>query len=932
MTFLSRLFRAKPKVMTPEEQIAQLPQQTQLQLQQLLQSAAQEPVKDAALGLLDYGPELLNWAASHQTGRLQMAARKRLGQLLDAGQLSIKQLAQDVPKQIELVALASCSLKASLDLVEQIQSPTLLLELACNAPTTQIRQAAAQRLDAREDLEQLAKVAQNKDKAVLKIARNRLDAFKAQDAADAHYRGLLSGICDKVDALADKDADHLYKGKVLAYDNEWQRETQQAPVPEDLQQRFAQALGVCQAKIAARAEVIAKEEESIALDTQARQFVEAAVTDAKQLLVDLYNASHMDDLRKIDVPKKIQDLSQAVRLAAARNVPLSDQIQQFEQLKIRAQRLFEQLSQSGPVTDLIQSLQQAPSSEMGKKITRQLQEIVEDARAFNLEQVAPVLEQAKITVKSWGEKQKQLEQDGKQAAKDLADLARRGLWAAEQGFVRKARGIYKELQEKTQGLQQQVPAAISAKMADLDAMMNKWGDWHEFAVTPKKEQLIEQMQALHTSTLAPNDLASKIHDLQDQWRELSRGGQQADEHLWEQFQAASATAFAPCKDYFERQTQERETNLAQRDALLEQMHTYLQAYDWEHAVWKDVEHTLKVAREAWKTYWPVPRKAAKDQQERFDAVMDELHSKLKAHYNTNKTSKQKLIDEAAGLLDAADIAQAAEAIKQLQARWKLLGKSFPKDDQQLWLDFRAKCDAVFAKRQQIMDEANASREAVIATAKSYLQQMQHWIEQAPEHLAQARQQIDEVKNQFEGLGELPRKAAQELTAQYREYSEAIKKSLQQAMVSAKARSWDGVFAVAESLRKWELARLAGREADALSAQLDEQFAAIEHWPAGVFDVLTKRRALDMPALQEAQPHAETALLLLCIRAEILTQQETPEAFKAQRMAYQVEQLKQHFGRRDESLEQLTLEWLAQPAVSDEAYMSAWQRFSHCRSC
>ena len=45
------------------------------------------------------------------------------------------------------------------------------------------------------------------------------------------------------------------------------------------------------------------------------------------------------------------------------------------------------------------------------------------------------------------------------------------------------------------------------------------------------------------------------------------------------------------------------------------------------------------------------------------------------------------------------------------------------------------------------------------------------------------------------------------------------------------------------------------------------------------------------------------------------------------MAYQVEQLKLNFGKRDESMEALVLEWLAQPAVADEPYLAAWQRLT-----
>ena len=105
--------------------------------------------------------------------------------------------------------------KASLDLVEQISSTPVLLELACNGSTTPIRQAAANKLVARDDLEQLIKVAQNKDKAVYKIARTKLDVFKLQDAADAKFRQGLEALCEKLETLAKREADHLYKGKFL---------------------------------------------------------------------------------------------------------------------------------------------------------------------------------------------------------------------------------------------------------------------------------------------------------------------------------------------------------------------------------------------------------------------------------------------------------------------------------------------------------------------------------------------------------------------------------------------------------------------------------------------------------------------------------------------------------------------------------------------
>lgn len=928
MQLLSRFFRSKPKLLTPEEQIAALPQCTAAQLKNLLTGDATDAVKDAVIGYLPYDESLLALAKA-TSGRQQMAARKRIGELLDSGALSLSQLVTDVPRQIEQLALASCSVKASLELVEQVASTAVLVELACNGLTTQIRQAAAGKIEGRDELEQLVKVAQNKDKTVYKIARTKLDVFKLQDAADAKFRQGLEVLCEKLESLGKKEADHLYKGKFLAFENEWQQETLNGNVPEAITTRFEAARKLCQEKIASRAEIIAKEEEKIALEQQARQFVEAALHDMQNLLAKLYTASHMDELKAMDVPKKIQELSQAITLAA-RNIHAADQVKLFNEYKDRAHKLYVQISESGPVTQVLQQLHEAGSSESAQNIKRYVTSILQDAKDFQHEQVTPWLQQSKDQFNVWLSTQKDKEEQAKQMVKDLADLTRRGAWAAEQGMVRRARGIYKDLQEKVQQTADELPANIAGKMADFEQMMQKLGDWHEFAVTPKKEDLIKQMQGLSESKLAPNDLASKIHELQDQWKELSRGGQQSDESLWEQFQAASIAAYTPCKEFFEKQTLEREGNAVKRTGLIAQLQSYLEKYDWENAVWKDVEKTLKLAREEWKTYWPVPRKMLKEQQAQFDALLDQLHGKIKAEYQANKTWKEKIIAEAAALKDHVDLAAAAEKVKQLQQQWKAIGRSWPKDDQNLWDDFRKHCDAVFDKRKQLYEEVNAQRDAVVEKAKDYLNQLKTWVESAPESIAAAKTHIDELKTQFEGLGELPRKAASELTQQYQHYSEQIKKALQEAREYAQVKAWDNIFNCADILRRHECERLASDDACGESSLVNDTWERIGQWPSGTQEVLLARKQLSMEALRTASAAAEQNLEVLCIRAEILRQKETPEANKAQRMAYQVEQLKLNFGKRDETWEGLVLEWLGQPGVADAPYAAAWQRFNACR--
>ena len=160
---------------------------------------------------------------------------------------------------------------------------------------------------------------------------------------------------------------------------------------------------------------------------------------------------------------------------------------------------------------------------------------------------------------------KDKEDQARQLVKDLADLTRRGVWAAEQGMVRKARGIYKEVQEKVQQTAEELPGAVTNKLQDFEHQCKNWVTGTNLLL-PQKEDLIKQMQALSENKLRLMIWPVKFMSCKINGKELNRGGQQNDESLWEQFQAASIQAYTPCKEYFERQTQERESNLANAQA------------------------------------------------------------------------------------------------------------------------------------------------------------------------------------------------------------------------------------------------------------------------------------------------------------------------------------------------------------------------------
>ncbi|HSC69621.1 MAG TPA: DUF349 domain-containing protein [Cellvibrio sp.] len=819
----------------------------------------------------------------------------------------------------------------SLDIVTQTTDENELLKLASEGATSPLRQAAAEKIHSRPLLEQLAKAAKAKDKNVFRIVKTKLDAFKAEDAKLAELEASAQRICEKLERHVYLEADALFKAKLGALQTEWTSLTQTSTAS---QERYQNALAACEAKITARAQAIADEEEKNSLDQQALQLADEAFNNLKQLSSEIYRASRINDLLNANYELKIQELSNAIRLAANRQLPLDRLSKEFEQRKQQTLNLIDQIKTSGTAVELAEKLDDVADSDVVKNAQQKLQQLIRSAKEFG-DELPGTLNDAKAKLDQIWAARNQTEQAAKNALREFSELARKGLWAAEQGFVRKARAIQKELEEKrTQlaAISLEIPKSIQGKHEDFEAQLAKLGDWHEFAVTPKKEALITQMQALATSNIAPETLATKIHELQDSWKEVSKGVQQHDDALWQQFQQASAVAYAPCKEFFEVQAAEREGNLTKRRELVAQLQQYLQGYDFTNAVWKDVEHTLKTARAEWQTYWPVPRKAGNELQKEFENLMEELFGKITNEYENNKVAKQALIEQAAAQANNDNSRNAADTIKQLQAQWKAIGKSWHKEDQQLWQEFRKHCDAVFALRNQAFEAAKEQRQAVVEKAEGLIEQLNTYAAQSLEQLNAAKAEIEAIQNEFATL-DLPKESTKALQNKLAASVAAIAGKRDSARGQAEEQSWTHLFAAINALREYELAVIAKASSEQLTAQktaLETLIANTPRWPAGTLS-LVQQRLNKADAITNAEQAANQELLqTLTIRAEILAGLDTPAEDKQARMAYQVKQMQQAFGQRDNSFDPLVLEWVSLGGVATADYTKLLARFNKSR--
>jgi hypothetical protein len=450
--------------------------------------------------------------------------------------------------------------------------------------------------------------------------------------------------------------------------------------------------------------------------------------------------------------------------------------------------------------------------------------------------------------------------------------------ALDQGLLQQAEKVDKRLRELT------AQPRHAARLAQLRAELARLSAWARWGGNVSREELAKAAEDLAAQPHEARELARRIAALRAHWKELDAHAGPAPKALWERFDNACGTAYAPAAAHFAQQAQVRKDNAAAALALLAQVE---QAQASVRDV-KTVAAFVQQCEAAWRRLGPVDRKEKKTLDARFETALAALRAPLDEARRTETARREGLIAQVEAL-QAADRG-ALDRLKQLQASWQDGARSLPlarREEQALWQRFRAACDAVFAQRKQAAGEADGVRRAALMAGEALCARL----EQAG---ADADAVLRDVRQQWQALGELPRAQAAKLEQRYRN-----------AVAALEQRRADVKSARLQSLRKTADDRLA------LCAALDAALVSDggidaddwrAHWAAldGKPDAAMARRFEGALAAAASGRDAYVAQLRAgaarfahdLLRLEIMAGQPSPAEHQAARLQVQVEVLRQ----------------------------------------
>ena len=192
---------------------------------------------------------------------------------------------------------------------------------------------------------------------------------------------------------------------------------------------------------------------------------------------------------------QVEQWNQAKAIVAVNNSAMKTFTLANEGMKLQMQLFNEQGSLQTQLTLLASIPTDAETDEKAQVAFKSLKARLQTANILPSNIVPTlVLDARKILAKNdqyWADKKK-VDIDRQRHINALISQANQAL---QKGLSRDAAGIRRTLERKL-GALEKLPTAITAKVEQLDEALSKLLDWKNFAVEPKQQELIDQMQVL----------------------------------------------------------------------------------------------------------------------------------------------------------------------------------------------------------------------------------------------------------------------------------------------------------------------------------------------------------------------------------------------------------------------------------------------------
>src|SRR5690554_640697 len=572
----------------------------------------------------------------------------------------------------------------------------------------------------------------------MRQARERLNQLRAAAASAAAAQAHCETLLHKLEAQAKAAWEPLYAGRFRHLVREWQ--ALDTPPSAEQEQRFQAATQRCQ-QVIEQQEAQARADAELQETTAARQALHEAL---EQRRVTFAPAERLTEQDIVSLRSHLSRLTGLWETLTKRGAP-DEALRQRYTLELDELTAYLQAwERHATYAEEIEAALQAGDE-------ARLYELLDLCEWPDTLPPTDLLARArhKLTAQKQPERPAQEVPSKAQLERFTQDLEQLEM-LLDNGASRDASRLHQSLRQRADTFPAGSLGAYSATLKRLGARLTELHDWRGFVAAPKRDQLCQAIAELADDTrLGDAELDRRHRQLIRDWKAL--GDAAASRELSHAFRSASDRIHQRLASWQEQQAAARQHHLQVRTALCEQLEALLDA-PAENADPDALRRIRDQAREEWKRHAPVPRDQSKAVGRRFSRALATLQELIDHRAKETAHAKRALVDAASELLSSSLAAETrAEKTKELQRRWRALGRAPRGEEQALWREFRRLCDQIFALRDaQRDDHAQQARKRLDAMQK-LIDRIDAW---QPTRLAD-QAELDSAIKQSDALYPLP---------------------------------------------------------------------------------------------------------------------------------------------------------------------------------
>ncbi|WP_440905199.1 DUF349 domain-containing protein [Catenovulum sp. SX2] len=790
-----------------------------------------------------------------------------------------------------------------LTLLNKLNKNNLNYDLAIRDGNESIALACAERID---DTKQLEKIAQKaKHLKVQQWASAKLDELKAAAEKPELVRKQTSLILSKLLALKDKSDYLQVKNDGSALVEQWQQlQGELVCLPEEEQQTLVDKYQQIESKYSnnltaletvytqAQAEKLAAERQQKIIEQVSNAI--AKIQSQVALAIESNGDSELDA-----IVKSIADAKQLLsedHIGGRETENLFRQLNQIEHNAAHLPEFAEQVAQATRALTQLHQWQLPETLDQVDQAQSQFNQWFEEWKTLKRQMLfalpESLQESSQSLIKSWKDSLKDFSHKQNSAIKQLKGQMRELDRLIQAGRYNVALGLFRKISEGVEGLTAHSYSKIEREHQRLNEQVNNLEEWKSYIGLPRKRELLAEIEAMAEQTLDDvHARAKQVKFARHNWRLLGNTDCDENKQLNQAFDLAIEQAFAPCREKFAELEAQRATNLQARNQLVEEVQACAEAFA-ANADYAELAKHLPRLQNDWNKAGSVERSEYNQVSQAFFAAIKPLRQKLNQFYTDNAEQKRQLIVKAQKYAQEQEVAQASEALKQLQQQWKNIGFAGAQVENKLWAEFRAINDGVFNQKQADYQAEKDKQQHAYESVKEQIDQLVLDLEKA--NLEQCYSQIDKLK--AISLAECSPNQAKRLD---KLLSQAIS-SYQQKIAQLKQQ------AQADNLQQW----LTNLEAYVVEGQLDE--AGLNSLPANII------HAIELAQNSQQSADISEQRRDITIRMEIVSGVETPAEDASRKMEIQVQLLSEKLNEGEtQSTLDLLKKWLSLGAIQTQ---------------